>query len=577
MSRNSRDRLEKKGRRARHARRERHVRSGWAHTTNSSTLGSFDMDTALGQLAESLQDERVMRRIALNTGQRRFERPADMVAGLAKLGFTLDDDAEEIARALTQNHPLEDAQDIAFVALSLRDSYVASVLVQFALGIDPHCVDAAALAALFETDEDESTIARLELVVTQAEIALGGRLFLADCGPNFWDDVLARPYMRARSTLADVLLVAGRRKEAEAHFTELLALDRGDPLQIGETVLGFALERRDMQRARELAAFCEHSDSPVAPWARALERWCNDDIEGAARLVRRGRAENPLAERAVLAAHLPPRREPGSPPDMEGEPSPGRSQAVFIGVRIGSAWRTHPDACAWLVDGAHATSAEQRRSACASFTSPVSTLLSIGDDGLREDWVDYAAKFGLSSKDVAELLRMASDPAMNDLEEADPRSHAPSHAWRALATLGATEAIEPLLEFHVVRLGHDQVFAELHALVARIGAAALQPLVGFLKDVTRALLLRGLACESLAHLAGEDPLRGRLARMAMAAELELCDGNEPELNAWLVLGLVQLRGTDHAPVIRRAFARERVKLSIAGDWVSVAAELGIDP
>jgi len=576
MSRNGRGRLDKQKRRARKVSRERNVRRNRASGRSTVEMDSFDLNTALERLPGPLQDERVMRRIALVTGQRIFRSPADMLAGMAKLGFTLADGAAKIAERLAREHPLEDAQDMAFVALSSRNPEVTALMVEIALEIDPHCVDAAALAAMFDERGEMSTISRLETVVTGAELALGGHAFVAGCGGRLWDDVLARPYLRARRVLADVLLVAGRRQDAEVHFTELLALDVEDPLQIGETVLGYALERGELQCARDLATRSENSDSPVAPWARALERWLNDDRAAAARLVRRGRAESPLVVQALLEPRSSSRGKPVLPIDMDGPPLHHLAQAVFVELRIGAAWRAHPGALAWLAQGAHATTAEERRAACASFVSPVSTLLSIGDEGLGQDWVDYSTRFGLSSKDVSELVRMATDPAMNDLEELDPRSHAASHAWRALAVLGASEVVEPLLAFHVLRLGHDHLFAELQDVLARIGTAAEQPLVDILKDASRAPLLRGLACESLVHLAGQDPMRRARARTIVAAELALCERNEPDLNAWLVLGLLELRGADQAPVIRRAFECDRVTSTIAGDWESVAAQLGLE-
>jgi hypothetical protein len=577
MSGNSRGKLDKKARREKRGRRERCVRDAWPRTPGGGARGAFPTELKSTPTSPELQEERVLRRIALVTGQRSFARASDMAAALAELGYTSADDPDAIAEALGRGHPLEDAQDLAFAALDSRDPHLTSMLVQFALAVDPRCVDAAALNALNNPHGDEGVIAELQQIVAYAEIELGGRAFIAGCAGNLWDDVLARPYLRAKRILCDILLVASRRREAEEHLTELLALDVGDPLEIRAAVLGFALERGDVQRAGELAQLCRWSDSPVATWARALERWWNGDLADAARLVRRGREETPLVAQALLESSSSPEGRPLLRFDMKTLPSPARAQALFVEVRIGCAWRSRPEAIAWLAAGAHATIAEQRETACASFGPPVSSLLAIGGEGLGPEWIDYGVRCGLAAEDTGELLRMATDPVMSDLAEADPRSHASSHAWRALASLGATDAVEPLLRFHVVRLGHQRMFAELHALLARIGVSGARPMVDVLKDTTAEPLLRGLACESLAHLAGEHALLRQRAVQVMSAELDRSERNEPELNAWLVLGLVQLRAVEHSTVIRRAFELGRVSLSIAGDWESVALELEAGP
>ncbi len=576
MSTNDRGRLDKKKRRARQVQRARYERRGVEPEPLVFETECPDPYTLLGRLPDALQQERLMRRIALASDQRVFSSGADLLAGLEKVGFKFDVHPMDIADALAREFPLEEAQDLAFLALDPSQAGAVDVYVEIALEIDPDCVDAAALSALFDDRGEASTISALEVVVTRAEIALGGREFLAGCGGHLWDHVLTRPYLRARRMLADVLLVAGRRTDAEAHFTDLFQLDSDDHLDAADTVLGYALERGELERARQLAALSESPSSLVAPWARALERWLAGDRTGAARFVRRGRTECPLVVQALLRPHSSSRGRPVLPIDANDPGSRRRADAVFVELRIGAAWRAHMAALAWLAGGAHATTPEQREAACSSFAKPVSALLGIGDEGRADVWIDYATRFGLSSRDVGELLRMATDAAMNDLEEEDPRSRAAAHAWRALGALGAVQAIGPMLAFSVEQIGDQVLVSELQAVLARIGGAAMQPLIDVVQDAARPPLLRGLACESLVHLAGGDAGRRARARTVFASELEWCERNSTDLNAWLVIGLVELRGADLAPVIRRAYEHGRVQLSIAGDWASVAAELDID-
>src|SRR5207302_4241309 len=60
-------------------------------------------------------------------------------------------------------------------------------------------------------------------------------------------------------------------------------------------------------------------------------------------------------------------------------------------------------------------------------------------------------------------------------------------------------------------------------------------------------------------------------------QLERFAENEPEVNGFLVLGLVELHATEAASLIERAFAARRVDLTIMGDWVDAQVELGLLP
>lgn len=57
--------------------------------------------------------------------------------------------------------------------------------------------------------------------------------------------------------------------------------------------------------------------------------------------------------------------------------------------------------------------------------------------------------------------------------------------------------------------------------------------------------------------------------------MELFSENTPEVNASLILGLVELQAKEAAPLMERAFAAKSVDLYLMGEWDDVQVELGL--
>src|SRR5260370_20542389 len=86
-----------------------------------------------------------------------------------------------------------------------------------ALAKDPDCVDALVILANATARSQDDLIAGLERAVSTGERVLGAK-YLKEYKGHFWGPIETRPYMRARSGLADVLLGAGRRAADLAHY-----------------------------------------------------------------------------------------------------------------------------------------------------------------------------------------------------------------------------------------------------------------------------------------------------------------------------------------------------------------------
>src|SRR5439155_1134639 len=93
-----------------------------------------------------------------------------------------------------------------------------------------------------------------EKVMRDVHRVMHGREFqsVEESKGHFWGMLEARPYMRARQQLADLLLDAGRVSEAIGHFEALLALNPNDNQGVRDILLGCYLAGDDLDGARRL-------------------------------------------------------------------------------------------------------------------------------------------------------------------------------------------------------------------------------------------------------------------------------------------------------------------------------------
>ena len=211
-----------------------------------------------------------------------------------------------------------------------------------------------------------------------------------------------------------------------------------------------------------------------------------------------------------------------------------------------------------------------------SYAPPVSELLAVGDPRQRPGWVDYAA-LGLAEEHVPELIRMLQD---EDLHWADGESDevwAPLHAWRALGTLQAEAAIQPLVGLlpWIDAYDDDWVMEDLPDVFERIGEAAVPALAIFLADDRHGLWARVTAASSLGKIGQAHPEARDVCIAALSTQLVHFNTVEKELNGFIVNALVDLKAVEAAPVMEQAFAADKVDISILGDWEDAQIALGL--
>ncbi|RPJ50911.1 MAG: hypothetical protein EHM21_03945 [Chloroflexi bacterium] len=220
------------------------------------------------------------------------------------------------------------------------------------------------------------------------------------------------------------------------------------------------------------------------------------------------------------------------------------------------------------------------------YSSPAARLLTIGDPlevrrdpGWRggPDWPDYPAEYGLGPEHVPDLIRMATDEALNQARSDTREVWAPIHARRALGQMRAVEAVEPLLGvFHLVDdEDDDYVGEELPQVMGMIGPEAIPALAKYLASRNNGLWARVAASGGLEKIGASHPDARRACVAALTATLENYANNDELLNAFIISRLEALDAAEAAPLVEQAYKADRVDESILGDWEDFQVGVGL--
>ncbi len=216
--------------------------------------------------------------------------------------------------------------------------------------------------------------------------------------------------------------------------------------------------------------------------------------------------------------------------------------------------------------------------------SALHRLENVGDPRKTWKWRDrtsnYVADLHLGSDDIPELIEIARSWVTQTEwpdDEDDMSVYAPIHAWRALAQLGATEAIDLLLDMLPImdERMDDWHLEEFPYAFALIGPSVVEPVASFLEDSNNAEFARICAAHSLCEIAQRHPETSGQPIHRLANRLERYEENEGTLNAFLIGYLVDLKARDHAELIERAYAAGCVDATVVGRWSTIRKELGV--
>lgn len=236
---------------------------------------------------------------------------------------------------------LEEAQDLMYQAWEARGRRRVQ-LARKALKISPDCADAYVLLAEETARSLEEARDLYAKGVEAGERALGPAAFKEGVG-HFWGVLETRPYMRARSGLAQCLWVLGEGEAAVEHYRDMLRLNPNDNQGIRYLLAACLLEMgQDEELGRLLKEY--KGDASAAwgyTWALLTFRREGDSREARKRL-QEARQWNPHVPDYLLGR----KRLPRALPEYVGLGE--ESEAVSYAAEFGHGWHRTPGALKWL-------------------------------------------------------------------------------------------------------------------------------------------------------------------------------------------------------------------------------------
>lgn len=214
---------------------------------------------------------------------------------------------------------------------------------------------------------------------------------------------------------------------------------------------------------------------------------------------------------------------------------------------------------------------------CAEYADPVRRMLIIGEPSsyAPDEWPDYAAQFNLGHEHIGELTRLACDAVLHHGDSNSGEVWAPMHAWRALGQLRAEVSVLPLLALLRTEAEDEAAGEELPVVFGMIGAAAIPHIAGFLSDRSTPTSAANTAISGLAEIAMRHPECRTECVGILTRTLEPHAATDQTVSGFAVWALIDLAAIEAIDVIRDAFRRKSVDISIAGDEEDVEIALGL--
>lgn len=210
------------------------------------------------------------------------------------------------------------------------------------------------------------------------------------------------------------------------------------------------------------------------------------------------------------------------------------------------------------------------------YPEPVAKLLTLGDCREMRQWPDYLA-LGIGPQHVPDLIRMVEDVELNQADSLSLEVWAPVHAWRTLGQLRAEAAIEPLIGLlEQIDEEYDEwIGEEVPKVLGMIGPLAIPKLSECLFTPHEGIWAQSLAGNALATIGSRHPEVRDECIATLTKALEGFSSQDRALNAFLISDLIDLKAIEAALLMEKAFASDRVDLSIPGDWEDVQIQLGL--
>jgi tetratricopeptide (TPR) repeat protein len=236
--------------------------------------------------------------------------------------------------------PLDQSQDLMYMAFESTDAEKRVKLAQRALELSPDCADAYVVLAESAQSSREA-LEHYQKAVAAGERALGPRVFRDDVG-QFWGLLETRPYMRGRRGLAGALWAMGRQEEAIGHLKEMLRLNPNDNQGVRYVLAAWLLV---LERNEELGELLEDYPEETAHFSynRALLAFRQQgDTRESRRLLKAAFKENKFVPGSLLGEEELPHEMP------EYHGFGDRHEAIAYVAATLTAWKSTPGAVTWV-------------------------------------------------------------------------------------------------------------------------------------------------------------------------------------------------------------------------------------
>lgn len=200
---------------------------------------------------------------------------------------------------------------------------------------------------------------------------------------------------------------------------------------------------------------------------------------------------------------------------------------------------------------------------------------------------DYVRMFDLGPAHVPALLSIVgaawteefSFDEEDDDDDDDQQPYVPIHAWRALGQMQALDALDALIDALTVahRYDDDWFANDFPHLAAMMGPSAAAPIQRFAGDSRHDLWPRASALEALGRIGQSHPETRERIVSFLVERLGLHQQNNPTLNAFILVPLLDLKAVEAADAMQRAFEARCVDTEVVGDWDDVRKALGLAP
>ena len=210
------------------------------------------------------------------------------------------------------------------------------------------------------------------------------------------------------------------------------------------------------------------------------------------------------------------------------------------------------------------------------YSEKLQPLLSLGVPRFNRP-PDFPGEFGITAADEPELVQMVGDLELLTRPSSDPAVYAQIHAMRALAQIGATDWVQPVLDDFRYEEDDDYLMENLPRALGQLGPTVFPQVEAFLDHPETELYARNAMLSYFSTCVEHHPAFRDTIIAALEARLRKAARYDPSFNAFVVCELMDLQAIEAEATISLAFHLDQIELEICGDFEDASRALRGEP